>query len=228
MFFLRQEWRDAEEGVDTVVLHWTTARPGREPNWRLANSTVMLPQPAAAPGGRACLIWVIPPFSRRRLLYTELAEPSETLSFFLYSFCEVIQRGRLWSTETTRQEIRAASVTHSDDSGEYTQAFLYYSFDGAAQVHCFPMWLEGLPLRDQPMASLPEHRPSKREYHMWARREERVARLPLPHLFHGRLWGPANARALYMVYFHRQGVSNPFTEGGFWLLRNGYPWEVQF
>ncbi len=225
MFFLRYEWRDSEESVETVLLHWTTTRLDQEPNWqRSAKTTVMLPQPGPAPTLRVCPIWVTPPFSRRQLFIT--ASP-ESPSFFLHSFYQVIQRGRLWSTDVARQEIRATPVSHRDDAGEHTQAFLYYSLDGFAHVNYLPMLLDGVPLRDQPCVSLPEHRPSQREYRTWAKREKLVARLPPPHIFRGQIWGPVGARAFYSVYLQRQGMENPFSEGGFWLLRNGRLWEVQ-
>ena len=225
MFFLRQEWRDAEEGVETVLLHWATTRLGQEPNWRRShNTTVMLPQAGTNPVLRVCPVWVSPPFSPQQLLATE---SPESLRFLLHSFGEVIQRGRLWSTEATHQEIRATPVTHRDDSGEYTQAFLFYSLDGFVHLNRLPMRLEGLPLRNQRMLSLPEHRPHEKEYRTWARRDEFVARLPLPHIFHGRIWGPVGARAVYSIYMQRQGANTPFSEGGSWLLRNGGFWEVQ-
>ncbi|HXG19040.1 MAG TPA: hypothetical protein VNN62_08200 [Methylomirabilota bacterium] len=225
MFFLRHEWRDAEEGVETVLLHWTTTRIGQEPNWKRShNTTVMLPQAGADPGLRVCSVWVAPPFPWRQILTTE---SSERLCFLLHSFCEVIQRGRLWSTEATQQEIRATPVRHRDDSGEYTQAVLYYTLDGFTHMNCLPMWLDGAPRKDQRLPSLPEHRPTEQEIRTWARRDRLVAQLPLPHLFRGYIWGPVGARALYSVYLRRQGAYNPFTEGGFWLLRNGRPWEVR-
>jgi hypothetical protein len=226
MFFLRQEWRDAEDGIEVVVLHWTTTPPEQQPNWRRAHhTTVMIPQTATTPVTRSCSMWVTPPFSPYQLFRVESLE---NLRFHLHFFHEVIQRGRLWSTEARRQEIRALSVTHRDDSGEYTQAFLYYSFDNFMHGNRIPMSLEGLPIRNQQSLVFPDRRSSAREYRAWARRDRLVARLPLPHVFRGRIWGPVNTRALYMVYFQRQGVYNPFSEGGFWLLRNGSPWEAQF
>ncbi|HEV8711885.1 MAG TPA: hypothetical protein VGX03_03545 [Candidatus Binatia bacterium] len=224
MFFLRQEWRDPEDGIETVLLHWTTSRLEQEPNWlRAQQTTVMMPQPATRPGLRACALWVVPPFSRKRLLTVEL---EDGLKFLLHSFCEVIQRGRSWSTEVTSQEIRAMTITHSDQSAECTQAFLYYSLDALVHVNRVPMFLEGLPMKYQGVPALPEHRLSAEEHQTRARRYRLVTRLPASHTFHGQIWGPANTRALYTVYFSRQGTYNPFSEGGFWLLRDGGPWEV--
>jgi len=224
MFFLRKEWQDPEDGIETALLHWTAGRPGQEPNWRRAQqTTVMMPQPAARPGLRACSLWVVPPFPRRRLW---AAGPEGGPRFLLHSFCEVIQRGRTWSTGVTSQEMRAKKVTHSDQSAECTQAFLYYSLDALAHVNRVPMFLEGLPLKYQPSPTHPQQRASGAEHRAWARRHRLVTRLPAPHTFHGQIWGPADTRALYTVYFSRQGTYNPFSEGGFWLLRDGGPWEV--
>ena len=224
MFFLRQEWQDPEDGIETVLLHWTTSRLDQEPTWRHAQHTaIMIPQPHARPGQRACALWVSPPFSRRRLLTSRVEDGPQ---FLLHSFCEVIQRGRTWSTEVTTQEIRAKVVTHSDQSAECTQAFLYYSLDALAHVNRVPMFLEGLPLKYQWLPPLPDHQPSLDEYRVWAKRYRFLTRLPAPHTFRGQIWGPANTRALYAVYFSRQGTYNPFNEGGFWLLHNGGPWEA--
>lgn len=224
MFFLRKEWRDPEDGIETVLLHWTTSRLEQEPNWtRTQQTTVMIPQPITRPGLRSCSLWVIPPFPRKRLLPVESEDGPK---FLLHSFCEVIQRGRTWSTEVTSQEIRLRTITHSDQSAEWTQAFLYYSLDALAHVNRVPMFLEGLPTRYQGWPFLPEHQPRAEEYRAWARRDRRVTCLPAPHIFRGHIWGPANTRALYTVYFSRQGTDNPFSEGGFWLLHNGGPWEV--
>ena len=224
MFYLRKEWQDPEEGIETVVLHWTTTRADQEPNWKRAHATaVMLPQPTSLPTTRSCPLWVTPPFSRTRFLSAE--SPEERL-FVLHSFCEVIQRGRTWSTEPTRQKMRAEQVTYSDQSGDYTQACLYYSLDGLAHVNRVPMFLEGLPPKYQCLPSLPERQAGNAEYKAWAKRSRFVARLPVPYVFRGQLWGPVGTRALYSIYARREGL-NPFTDGGFWLLRGGTLWEVQ-
>ncbi len=224
MFFLRKEWRDPEDGIETVLLHWTTSRLEQEPNWtRTRQTTVMIPQPTPSSVVRVSSLWIVPPFSRRRLL---TVGTEDGLAFLLHSFHEVIQQGRTWSTEVTSQEIRAITITHSDQSTECTQAFLYYSLDALAHVNCVPMFLDGLPTKYQCLPSLPEHQPSAEEYRAWARRYRLVTCLPAPHTFRGQIWGPVNTRALYAVYFSRQGTYNPFNEGGFWLLRDGGPWEV--
>src|SRR5829696_8080087 len=156
MFYLRKEWQDPEEGIETVVLHWTTTRVVQKPNWKRAHAmTVMLPQPTSLPPIRSCSVWVVPPFSRTRFL---IAESSEEQRVLLHSFCEVVQRGRTWSTEPTRQEIRAEQVTYSDSSGDYTQAFLYYSLYGLVHVNRMPMFLAGVPPKYRRLSPLPEHR----------------------------------------------------------------------
>jgi hypothetical protein len=39
---------------------------------------------------------------------------------------------------------------------------------------------------------------------------------------------PYGAFALVLhSHFSRRGTYNPFAEGGFWLFRDGNPWEVQ-
>jgi hypothetical protein len=224
MFYLRKEWQDPEEGIETAVLHWTTTRVDQEPNWKRAHpTTVLLPQPPSFSTLRSCSVWVAPPFSYTRFLS---AESAETQRFLLHFFCEVIQRGRTWSTEPTRQEMRAEQITYSDLSGDYTQAILYYSLDGLAHVNRLPMFLEGIPSKYQRLPSLPERQAGNAEYKAWARRSHMVARLPVPHVFRGQLWGPVGTRALYSIHLRREGL-NPFTDGGFWLLREGTLWEVQ-
>jgi hypothetical protein len=224
MFYLRKEWQDPEEGIETVVLHWTTTRMDQEPSWKRAHTTtVMLPSLTSSAVIRSCSVWIIPPFSRTRFL---TAESPEEQRFLLHSFCEVVQRGSTWSTEPTRQEIRAEQITYSDPSGNYTQACLYYSLDRLAHVNRMPMFLEGVPPKYQLLLSLPERQAGDAEYKTWARRSRLVAQLPLPHVFRGQLWGPVGTRALYGIYLRREGL-NPFTEGGFWLLREGTVWEVQ-
>jgi hypothetical protein len=224
MFYLRKEWQDPEEGIETVVLHWTTTRVDQEPNWKRAHATtVMLPSLTSSAVSRSCSVWVIPPFSRTRFL---TAESSEEQRFLLHSFCEVVQRGRTWSTEPTRQQIRAEQITYSDPSGEYTQACLYYSLDGLAHVNRMPMFLEGVPSKYQRLPFLPARQAGDAEYKAWARRSRLAAQLPLPYVFRGQLWGPVRTRALYGIYLRREGL-NPFTDGGFWLLREGALWEVQ-
>jgi hypothetical protein len=224
MFYLSKEWQDPEEGIETAVLHWTTTRVDQEPNWKRAHAmTVMLPQPTSLPLIRSCSVWVVPPFSRTRFLS---AESAETQRFLFHSFCEIVQRGRTWGTESTQQEIRAEQVTYSDPSGDYTQAFLYYSLDGLVHVNRMPMFLAGVPPKYQRLPPLPEHQAGNAEYKAWAKRSHIVARLPLPHVFRGQLWGPVGAPALYSIYLRREGL-NPFADGGFWLLREGTLWEVQ-
>ena len=224
MFFLRKEWQDPEEGIETVVFHWATTGVDQKPNWKRTHSTtVMVPQPTSLPIIRSCSVWVIPPFSRIQFL--RAGSPAERI-FVLHSFCEVVQRGRTWCTEPTLQELRAEQITYSDLSGDYTQALLYYSLDGMTHVNRVPMFLEGVSPRYQCLPSLFERSASATAYKVWARRSHAVARLPLPHVFRGQLWGPVGTRALYSIYLCREGL-NPFTDGGFWVLREGTFWEVQ-
>jgi hypothetical protein len=226
MFFLHKDWQDAEDGIEAVVLHWTSTRLEETPNWRKAHqATMMTPRPSLTPGLRRCTLWITPPVPSRRLF---VAGPEQkTAGFLLHSFCEVIQRGRVWSTGITSQEIRAVTVSHVDPSAECTQAFLYYSLDDLAHINCVPMVLDGLPARYRfSPITLPEGRLSDVEFRALARRSKFIARLPPPHMFRGQLWGPVGMRARYTVYLSRHGAYNPFSEGGFWLLRSGGPWEV--
>jgi hypothetical protein len=223
MFFLRQEWRDQEDGIETVVLHWVVSGNEQEPNWRRSQqAAVMMPQPATYPAVRTCVVWVTPPFSRTRMLSHD---QDDSLSFLLHSFHEVVQRGRTWSTEVSRQEMRSAWVTHSDASGEFSQASLCYTLDDFTHVNYTPMFLEGASYRQQHWLLLPERQPSATTERAWLRRHQYASRLPAPHRFHGRVWGPHGARALYALYLS-QGSYNPFTERGIWLLRDGNPWEI--
>jgi hypothetical protein len=225
MFYFHKDWRDSEDGTEMVVLHWTTTRQEQRPNWKRAHSTtVMNPQPGTYPPVRSCLLWIIPPFPRTRLLAVNAEMDAR---FLLHSFCEVVQHGRVWTTEVTVQEIRAETVTYSDMTGEFTHAFLYYSLDGFTHGNRAPMCVEGLPTRYQDPVILPEHEASNKEYLLWGRRSRRIAQLPLPHIFHGQIWGPVGARALYSVYLSQRWTYNPFAEGGMWLLQDGRPREVR-
>jgi len=226
MFFLGKEWQDPEDGIEMVILHWTSTPLGREPNWTRAEQAIMMiPQPATSPVVRRCSIWVISPSSRGRLLTLEPQEKAG--GFLLHYFFEVIQGGRTWSTEAFSQEIRAVTITHTDPSSECTHAFLCYSLDELENINRVPMLLEGLPAEYQFPPALPEDTLSDKDYIARAKRYELIAHLPLPHTFYGQLWGPKDARALYAVYFSRQGAYNPFSDGGLWLLDNGSPWEVK-
>lgn len=225
MFFLRKDWRDAEDGVEMVVLHWTTTRLGQHPNWRRAHSTtVMNPQPGTYPVVRSCQLWVRPPFPRTQLRAGNIEGSS---LFLLHSFYEVTQRGRVWSTEVTMQNIRAETITYSDTTGEYTHAFLYYSLDEFTHGNRTPMWIDGLSSRYQQPPVLPEHVAGNKEYHLRAKRSQLIAQLPLPRIFRGQMWGPIGARALYSVYLIQRWTYNPFAENGVWLLQDGRPWEAQ-
>jgi hypothetical protein len=225
MFLLRKEWQDPEDGIETVILYWATTPEGEEPRWRQASHTVMIPQPAAGRLQRSCSVSVVPPFSRQQILF---GEPAGSVDHFLFhSFFEVIQRGRRWRTEAESLAMRAALVTHSDPSGECTEAVLYYSLDTLAHVNCIPMFLDGLPARSQFLPVRPEGKFSIEDYKARTRRYKQIADLPPPHLFRGKLWGPAGTQVLYTVYFSRTGELNPFSETGFWLLDDGRLWEVR-
>jgi len=224
MFFLRKDWQDPEDGIEAVLLHWTSTLLEQEPNWKRPHQvTMMIPQSAPFPMRRQCILWVVPPFSRR--LGTEAKK--NAASFLLHSFCEVIQRGRTWNTKTTGQEIRAITVSHVDPSAECTQGWLYYSLDELAHVNCTPLFLEGLPAKYQFISSLPLDGWSDKNFKVSAKRYKLIAQLPRPHTFHGQIWGPASARAVYSVYLRRHGTYNPFNEGGLWVLREGRLWEVR-
>jgi hypothetical protein len=225
MFLLRKEWQDPEEGIETVILHWTTTLEGEDPHWRKASHAVMIPQPAAGRLQRHCSVSVSPPFSQRQVF---LGEPAASVEQFLFhSFFEVIQRGRRWRTEAQSQAMRAAPVTHRDPSGECTEAWLYYSLDTLAHVNCLPMFLDGLPARSQLLPVFPEGAFRPEDHKARARRYRRITDLPPPHLFRGKLWGPIGTQVLYTVYFSRAGELNPFSETGFWLLDDGRLWQVR-
>lgn len=225
-FCLRQEWRDPEDGIEAVVIHWRATALAQEPVWRKPHQvTMMIPQPATAPVRRQVTLWVTPPCPRDRA--SSLMEEEHPQSFLLHSFCEVIQRGRTWNTEITSQEIRAATVSHVDRSAECTQGWLYYSLAGLTHINCVPMFLRGLPDKFQLLSALPVGKSRDEDFELLARREKLIVQMPVPHIFYGRLWGPAQSRVLYSVYFSRRGTYNPFAERGFWLFRDGNPWEVQ-
>lgn len=225
MFFFRKDWRDADDGIEMVVLHWTATREEQPPNWRRAHATtVMNPQPGTYPALRSCQLWVIPPFSLTQLR----AVNSEANARFLFHwFCEVTQRGRVWSTEVTTQNIRAETITYSETTGEYTQAWLYYSLDDFTQANRIAMSIDGLSIRYQHPPILPEHEVRDKEYQLRAKRAQLVAQLPFPRIFRGQLWGPVGARALYSIHLSRQWSYNPFAEGGMWVLQDGRPREVR-
>lgn len=225
MFFLYKEWRDAEDGIEMVALHWATTPRGQRPNWKRTHSTtVMIPQSGTYPVVRSCPLWVILPFPRTRSLTVDAGADS---GFLLHSYCEVTQRGRNWSTEVTTQEVRAEMITYSDVAGEYTRALLYYSLGGLTHASRVPMRVEGLSKRYQCPAVLPERESSDREYRLWTKRSQLIAQLPLPRTFLGEIWGPVGTRAFYGIYVSRQWTYNPFAEGGMWVLQGGRPWQIE-
>jgi hypothetical protein len=225
MFFLSKTWQDQEEGIEAVVLHWTATAVEEKPPWQKAKHVVMVPQSSTTPTLRHGEDWVSPPFSQRQL--SSMTPQQQEPRFFVHFFFEVVQRGRRWCSETQRQEIRALTVSHSDLSAEATEAFLYYSLDNLLHVHRAPMFLEGLAMRYQMFAPLPSDVENTKYAKQQARRYKLITRIPSPHTFRGRLWGPPGARVLYMVHFRRDGALNPFSEGGHWLMNSGRFWEVR-
>ncbi len=224
MFFLRKEWQDPENGIETVICHWMATQLEQEPCWAKANQLVMTVQSTVSPVRRRCSIWVAPPFSHRSLFAVTSAE--QPTGFLVHSFFEVVQRGGVWKTEAESQEIHSVMITHSDPSSECTEAFLHYSLDELDQVQSVAMLLEGLPISYQILPSFPEGALCAKSQKKRAKRYKCIARVPLPHTFRGRIWGPPDTRVLYAIYFSRQGTYNPFNEGGFWLLKDGGFWEV--
>ena len=227
MFFLNREWQDPEDGIEAVLLHWQTTPAEQEPNWRKAHpQTMMMPQSAATPARRQGALWVAPPFARKA--QTEGDGEERSTRFLLHSFYEVVQRGRAWNVEVTSQEIRSVTVSHADPSAECTHAILYYSLDNLLHMNCVPMVAGGLSARSQVRGTLPTESFNDKDRKSHMMRAKRILQLPLPHIFHGNIWGPVGARALYSIYLRRDGSYNPFSERGFWLLRNGSFWEVTF
>ena len=227
MFFLNREWQDPEAGIEAVLLHWQTTPMERQPNWRKAHpQTMMMPQPATTPVRRQSTFWVTPPVARK--LRSEKKEEEEAPRFLLHSFYEVVQRGRTWNMGVTSQEMRLVTVSHVDPSAEYTQGTLYYSLDNLAHMNCAPMFVKGLSINSRLCRTLPIESLDNKDRRAYMIREKRIRQLSLPHIFYGSMWGPVGARALYSVYFRRDGAYNPFSERGFWLLRNGGFWEVTF
>jgi hypothetical protein len=224
MFFIHKDWQDLEDGIEAVLLHWTSTPLEQEPNWQKPHHVMMMiPQSGSAPLRRQCSLWVVPPFTRR----LGAGSKNNASGFLLHSFCEIIQRGRAWRMETVSQEMRAVTISHIDPSGECAQGWLYYSLDDLAHINCTPMLLGGLPAKYQFLSPAPVNGGSDKNSKDLTKRYALTARLPQPHTFHGQLWGPRNTRAVYSVYLSRQGAYNPFSEGGFWLFREGRLWEVQ-
>src|SRR5262249_25889045 len=155
-----------------------------------------------------CAVWVTPPFTQS-LLPAETAD-EESRRFLLHWFCEVIQRGRTWSTAVTSQEIRSVTVSHADPSAECTHAMLYYSLDNLTHVNCVPMVLAGLSPRSKLLHVIPQEGVNDHAAKARMRRARRIAQLPPPHIFYGKIWGPVGARAFYSVYLRRDGSYNPF------------------
>jgi hypothetical protein len=203
LFSLRKTWVDPGPGIEMVQLHHVWTRPGQEPDWEAADTTVLTVD-EAAPGVRAAVIEVPRQVGGSR-------------DYLLHHFFFVVQ-GTTWtSSPVFSEEIVAREVTYEDAEGRWTQVgFGWGVLPPPAAPNYTAAAMDGLSFEDAGAGAPPEPAPI----------HEFVQAQPLPHLFRGLVWGPRGCDVRYVVHLLRTGSPDRAEDTETWDDNDGNGWTV--
>lgn len=190
-FYLRKEWVDVEDGIETVLLHYTMAHLGQAPDWeRKTETREMFPEWGWNRKRRSKVIW----------LGRDL-DGKEQYNLH-YKFQVIGARPR--ETEVYVEEIVAdGSLTFVDHVGDYTNVCLYWSVNGWGAYNYSTMFEAGVEY-DHPFSSLRFYRHAH-DPEFLRGRYEMLRGMPLPHVFHGKVHAPRGSRVNFCFHIMRRG-----------------------
>jgi hypothetical protein len=192
-WYLRKEWVDQEDGIESVLLHYTCTPLDAWPDWeRFRNTRVLVDQ-----GG----------FPRRHEKVISMPESVYDEArgwhpeYRLHHYFEVFQHGRQWSTDLFTEEIACRDLEFTDDAGLVTNICIYWSVgDWGAPVYS--------PMED-PRFPADSEFTAKRYYNYWDRDRYHASKfhmlqaIPLPHRWQGRMWAPRGATVVQQYHVGR-------------------------
>jgi hypothetical protein len=205
VFGLRKTWVDPGPGIAMVQIHYTWTPPGAEPDWANAEETVLAPGSGTA--GLRTAVLELP-----RLVD---GAPDYSLHHFFF----VVGANDDAASPRFTEDIVAREITYTDDVGRYTSVGVVWSAVDPSPESAVPNYtstaMDGLSFQSPGVA--PED----------ASIYEFVRAQPLPHVFHGMVWGIRGSEIRYGFHLIRHGSPDPAEDIESWADNGGSGWTLQ-
>jgi hypothetical protein len=134
----------------------------------------------------------------------------------LHYFFEWVRRGVTQGSPAYFEQIVARPITYQEHNPDYNCATLVYNIGDDGWTHAVPMSVEGAP--EMPVAA-PEWPEEEGRAIAQRKRRQQIDGLPLPHVFHAKVFGTVGARVFYSIHVWREQGVNPFADSGTWIPR---------
>jgi hypothetical protein len=181
--YLKKEWVDHEDGIESVVLHMTLGQINLPANWNHVESFTMMPEWGTVPLRRS---WVV-------RLPTHLNNDERYL--FHYYFQARYEDGSEKVSDTFTQLIIPKTVEYIDHSGTCSHIVLHWSIDGWTYPQNTELEVEGIEWGDEFSVSQAPYRAGDRLYERG--RFFSMQRLPAPRRFYATIWAPRGSTLNY-------------------------------
>lgn len=181
--YLKKDWFDHEDGIDSVTLNVTLGPINLPANWNHVDSFVMMPEWGTVPLKRS---WVV-------RLPTHLHTDEKYL--FHYYFQARYEDGSEKVSDTFTQLIMPKSVEYIDHSGSCSHITLHWSIDGWSYPQNTELEVEGIDWGDEFSISQAPYRSGDRLFERG--RLVTIQRIPAPRRFFATIWAPRGTTLNY-------------------------------
>ena len=199
-WYLRKEWIDQDDGIEGVVIHYTSSPRGRGVDFGHFHDSRPLQQ---AGGGRRMKVLAMP-----RQVWTDGAGWCDEYTFH-YRF-EVFAAGAKLDHRALQRRHREPRARIRDQDGAITNICIHWAVgDWMAPVYS-PMEDPRFPA-DSEFASI-------RYYGYWDKpryhqaKAAMMAQIPLPHLWRSRIWGPRGSTVVQQYHIGHMYPENEQAE----------------
>ncbi|MFP5345889.1 MAG: hypothetical protein ACLGIA_02500 [Actinomycetes bacterium] len=209
-WYLVKDWVDQEDGIENVLIHYTTTPPGQYPDWGWGHETRVLQDMGGFPRRRAKVLKM-----PREVWDMQNGWP--TPEFRLHYFYEVFQNGHRWTTDPVAEDIVYRDLEYDDESRLLTHICIYWGVGSfVAPVYS--------PMEDPRFPADSEFR-STRYYGYWDKerfhheKARLLSYLDPPIRWRARMWGPRGSTIVQQYHVGRMWPPEAKAEG--WLGPDG-------
>ena len=205
-WYLAKEWVDPHEGIDGVLIHFTSTPLGVTPQFGDPFVTRVLDDHGGSPRVRRKVLRM------PRGVTDGYGNWSPEFTFH-YLF-EVFESGRSWTTELFSEEVASYDLEFVDDHGHITNICVHWNVDGTPAETYSPMEDPRFPA-DSEFASVRYYGyDDKPRFH--AAKAAMLAEIPLPHRWKSRVWAPRGTQV-----WHRFHIGHLYPDHERWEVYYG-------
>ncbi|GAB4278114.1 MAG: hypothetical protein Kow0029_21240 [Candidatus Rifleibacteriota bacterium] len=181
--YIKKDWLDYEEGIETVTLNTTIGQINLPANWDHIESFVMMPE------------WGTVPLKRSWVVRLPTGFNGNEKYLFHYYFQARYADGSEKISDTFTQLIMPRTVEYIDHSGSCTHIVLHWSVDGWSYPQNTEMEVEGIAWGDEFSVSQVQYRSGDKLYERG--RLLALQKIRSPRRFYAVIWAPRGCSINY-------------------------------